>query len=205
VREDRSLHESFKMGLVFFKKLFTEMQPRIIKPMVGFEVVVLIYSDACWVRRPDGTIDAGLGAVVIFPAKRVVFHGQTPPAILDALQERETQINPIEAVANVATFYSVLHLIRGARVIAFVDNSSAVSSLVSGHSTQMDMQCITTLFHRMLVKEGIKAWFEWIQSALNIADGPSRGQFLGLEPADFAFPPWLSAPLVYSEMVKKWF
>jgi hypothetical protein len=203
IRQDGFIHDSLRLGCLFFLVLFRDMEPRVLVALITPVRPVLIYTDACWEKSRQGKLDAGLGAVVYFPSGEVVkLYSQTPSQLLDMLKPRETQITPIELVTPVATVFTLADRLRDARVISFVDNLPAASCLVSGHSTQMDLQCMTTLFHKLVLELRIRFWVEWIPSAENIADDTSRGKD---EPTSaLSFPDWLFRPLTYPQLVRAW-
>ena len=56
----------------------------------------------------------------------------------------------------------------------FVDNQSAKSNIVSGHSKQDDLnEIIGTLWHTAAHRT-IGYWNDWVPSELNLSDAPSR-------------------------------
>eukprot|EP00973_Karenia_brevis_P071408 9919144-Karenia_brevis.AAC.1 len=52
----------------------------------------------------------------------------------------------------------------------------AAAALASGGSQQEDLQCLVTWVHKFCSTHNISLWVEWVSSADNWADGPSRGK-----------------------------
>jgi hypothetical protein len=202
IRADGFIHASLRLGCLFFLKLFRELKPRIIIALITPTKPILLYTDACW-EWSSLKLDAGLGAVFFFPSGAVrKFYSQTPPELLQVLKPRKTQITPIELVTPIVAIETLAAELVGAKIIAFIDNLPAASCLVSGHSTQMDLQCMTTLFHKALLRLQIRLWVEWIPSAENVADDTSRGK--DSPTAELQFPQWLFDPLTYPQLVVAW-
>ena len=91
------------------------------------------------------------------------------------LKERATQIGALEMVAVLLTVHTVQVSIVNSKILLFVDNMSVANSLVSGQSTQQDMQCMLTMFHRYAQKLGLLVWIEWVPTHANVVDPVSRG------------------------------
>ena len=93
------------------------------------------------------------------------------------LLARETQINLFELIAfriALATFGSWF---AHSRVVAFVDNSAALSMVVRGWSKADDANEVAGECWHDIAACGADVHFEWVPSKLNLADGPSRGDF----------------------------
>ena len=54
-------------------------------------------------------------------------------------------------------------------------NTGALSLLVHGYSSRPDCARLVNAFHLLQARLRFRAWFEWVPSAANIADLPSRG------------------------------
>jgi hypothetical protein len=85
-------------------------------------------------------------------------------------------------------------------VLHFIDNTSALASLVKGYSWASDSSQIVHSFWALVLAITVDMWFEHVRSAANIADWPSRGMVLDLQrhflaqPIQPVFPPlssWL--------------
>eukprot|EP00973_Karenia_brevis_P094916 12424826-Karenia_brevis.AAC.1 len=51
---------------------------------------------------------------------------------------------------------------------------SIASAFVKGSSSQMDLQCMTILLHKLFLELRMSCYIEWVPSNLNSADTPSR-------------------------------
>ena len=73
----------------------------------------------------------------------------------------------------------------------WIDNESAVYSLVKGYSRAPDSARVVNLFHGCVAQLEVTPWIEYVQSDDNIADLPSRGEFALLRAlgGDEAFRP----------------
>ena len=69
------------------------------------------------------------------------------------------------------TFPDVL---RGRRVLCFVDNTVALSKAVHGYANEPDMAAAVNALHACDAALAADAWFEWVPSKANVADLPSR-------------------------------
>ena len=59
-------------------------------------------------------------------------------------------------------------------MVQFQDNTQALSALIHGYASKPDMGRVVNAFH--LAQFGVRArvWLEWVPSAANVADLPSR-------------------------------
>ena len=99
-------------------------------------------------------------------------------SVLKHLIVREQQILAVEAFAAAAAPWVSPEIFRGRDSIWFVDNSSAVSTLIRGSAKPEDIDNISAMvtLQNAILDHGV--WFEWIDSDSNPSDGLSR---LGLE------------------------
>ena len=79
------------------------------------------------------------------------------------------------AVLSVVLTFGTSHL-SGREVIFFVDNTSALSSYVHGYSRNTDLAAMSNLLHLALAQINCISWFEFVNSAANVADLPTRPQ-----------------------------
>ena len=68
-------------------------------------------------------------------------------------------------------------LLQGQHVIHWIDNESAVYSLVKGYCGAADSARVVNIFHSTVSRLGITPWLEYVGTEDNIADLPSRGEF----------------------------
>jgi hypothetical protein len=169
---------------------------------------LIIYSDAMFTpasRRRERYSRAAW--VVIDPVSGEVYHSDRvlPPSFFAALAPDDTTyILQAELVAAISVYYSLPRLLAQRPVIHFIDNTGALSLLVHGYSSRADCARLVNSFHVLHCSLRCKTWFDWVPSAANISDLPSRGeyaQYFAALPSsrwrDFALPPFetLMAPL----------
>jgi len=65
-------------------------------------------------------------------------------------------------------------MFRGRHVVQFNDNSGALSALIHGYASKPDMCRIVNVYHLTQFFLHATVWLEWVPSAANIADLPSR-------------------------------
>ena len=68
-------------------------------------------------------------------------------------------------------------LIAGKLILHFVDNQGALSNLISCSSRDYDCSWMVHEFAIIASKLSLGVWFEYVRSAANIADLPSRGEY----------------------------
>jgi hypothetical protein len=93
---------------------------------------------------------------------------------------RQFYIGQLELLAAPAPYCSLppraLERLRGRNVIHFIDNTSAQAGLVKGYARALDSARIVNAFHAVAAVDlGCNVYFEYVPSAANVADGPSRG------------------------------
>jgi hypothetical protein len=103
-------------------------------------------------------------------------------------RERRTYIAQLEGLGMLAPYYTFPQRFAGRRVVHFADNTVAISALVHGYSASVDMADISNAYHLLAAGLRTAAYFDYVPSAANIADLPSRG--------DFALPRALGADVV---------
>ena len=64
--------------------------------------------------------------------------------------------------------------VYGRTCLHFVDNTSALSAAVHGYSFKPDMAALTNMLHSIDAALRVDCYFEWVPSAANISDIPSR-------------------------------
>ena len=77
-------------------------------------------------------------------------------------------------VGGLSAVWDNADLIAGRRVLHFVDNQAALSTLISGAADDVDSSAVALLYQLALVQSGTRAWLEYVESDANISDGPSR-------------------------------
>ena len=97
-----------------------------------------------------------------------------PLEFLSALKERKNQIAIMEALGPILALMFELDLLSHCLVSFWMDNLSALSGFVSGNSTAADLGSLAFGAHICMAKRSIRAWWDYVPSASNIADGGSR-------------------------------
>ena len=89
-------------------------------------------------------------------------------------------IYEIEAVGPAIILHNWSHLfVDGALWVHYIDNDSALATLVKGSSSVLSGEVITAFTHTMIAKSGLWAWFDRVASPDNPVDQLSRGQLTG--------------------------
>ena len=166
---------------------------------------VLLLSDARW--EEDDPEPAAVGFVLAVPRSDCPPEGpagREPGAGLDFLRRyydfehgsavvseefmrgfvrRRQQIGQLEILAAVVPYLSVPGVLAGREVIHWIDNTSAKAALVHGYSGVPDSARLVHAFHSFNLGLGARIWLEWVPSAANPSDEPSR---VDLARCDFA-------------------
>ena len=118
--------------------------------------------------------------VVWDPLLQIFMHSDRvlPPAFYESLTgDDNTYILQAELIAGIAAYSSLPHIVRGRPVVHFIDNTGALSLLVHGYASRPDCARLVNVFHLLQARLRFRAWFEWVPSAANISDLPSRGAY----------------------------
>lgn len=83
-------------------------------------------------------------------------------------------MNHLEAMGLLCARLTFPGLFCGRRALCFVDNTAALSAAVHGYANEPDMAAIVNALHCYDAALQCDAWFEWVPSAANVADLPSR-------------------------------
>ena len=170
-----SLTPALVRALSFFITLLNNMPDREISLGSQGRPPILVWSDASW----EGGIGR-LGFVVYDPDTGAYFESDSdvPQFILDFFVAKKQKIGQCEILAATAVYSSLPDLFRRRRVIHWIDNTSAISCLIHGYSGKPDSALLVNAFH--LFNAGLRAdvHFEYVESKSNVADLPSRGEFL---------------------------
>ena len=183
--ETNEVTEDLRLGLQFLKEVMPRMQPRPTRVMGVSPPPVVVYSDASWPQYMDleEAVRTGepprLGWVIFVPGEKP--RGYTMvlgKEFMDALLPRKTQIFAAEAIAVLTALVLLPGQFAQRELLWFIDNESAVSSLIRGGSKAQDVGHLAAATHLALIEEQCTAWFEWIDSDSNPADGLSRDGLL---------------------------
>ena len=144
---------------------------------------VVIYTDASYHRSADGGHNAYMGYQIIDTAwpdadgvPLVVHRGRAlSTAELEAFAtDKKTLIMQAEIAAGVWVYYSNVDLLRGRRIIHFIDNTGALSAMLHGYARKLDCARMVNSFHLLLATLQLNIYFEWVPSEANPSDLPSR-------------------------------
>ena len=105
---------------------------------------------------------------------------------MEGFAVRRQYIGQVELLGAFAPYLSVPSLLRGRRVIHWIDNTSAISALAKGYSGVPDSVRLVHAFHACTVALGVTLWFEYVPTKANVSDAPSREDLRGRF-YDFAF------------------
>ena len=102
----------------------------------------------------------------------------------------------IEAVAPLLILHNWPELLREALWIHFIDNNSALGSLVKGSSSVLQQDLVIGRTWTLAASIGALPWFDRVDTHSNPVDGLSRGDFRGVwNWQDIEFPTELMADL----------
>ncbi len=147
----------------------------------GRRAVWHIYTGACFEKGRK----AGIGGALVNEAGGIVKHFGT------FLSDDQTdQIDKLEHATIIAEL-GMLAVWVGIQLfhddivdndlVFFCDNNAVLSSLISGRMSNLVMRAILQKVFEWEDDHGMNIWYERVESHANIADGPSRGFFEGLQ------------------------
>ena len=120
-----------------------------------------------------------LGFLVMCPICGALWAGlPSPEWLLELLRRhvvRQTEIGQLELAAAAAPYFSVRRSWWEDRpVLHYVDNQGALYSLIKGGSNDADSNRLTFITNMRLARLRCDAWFDYVPSASNFADLPTR-------------------------------
>ena len=179
--------------------------------------VALLHALAQAVRsRPceDGGVRQEVGSVVAIPRDDApppsgppslerlsrwynLYRGSAPVSdeLKEALVGRRQQIEQGEIIGTVAPYLSVPRLLAGRDVLHWVDDTSAIAAMTTGYSSRPGSARLVHALHAWCAATRTSIWLEYVPSAANAADEPSRDMSL-------ATAPYVPAPGLCSEPVR---
>jgi len=153
----------------------------LIRASVTFSIPICPDSSPPVVVLSDASFERGygwLGFVVSSPFDGVFWAGApTPGWMLRLLADhrvRGTYIGQLEALAALSAYLSLPHVFRSRKVSHYIDNQAALYSLIKGSSSDVDMNRVAFLLRSFYVRFRVDAWLDYVPSASNIADLPTR-------------------------------
>ena len=135
---------------------------------------VTVISDASW--SVESALPQSRLCFWVFAASRPPFGRvlDVPGWFIDVLPPRETHIMVMELVAAFLPLLLYPGLFKCTAVTLFIDNQSALMSLVKGGSRAVDLNHLSMVTHATLLTVEALAWWEYVPSASNAADGGSQ-------------------------------
>ena len=135
----------------------------------------MVFSDASW---GEGEMWQG-GRIcwwVVCEARGICRGAVTDPfpSHLHAFQERKTQIMAAELFGPLLALLLDFKGLEHTAATFFLDNMSGLCALVSGSCKAPDLAGLASGMHLGLARKSVWAWFEFVDSASNPADGGSR-------------------------------
>ncbi len=109
---------------------------------------------------------------------------------------RDTDIHYIEAVGPLLVLSNWPDLLKGRLWVHYIDNDSALASLVNGSSLVQASDLLTGATWERVADLKVFPWFERVQSASNPVDGLSRGDMEG---------PWILEEISFPRSVLRVF
>ena len=136
--------------------------------------VTVMYTDA------EGR--GGIGGCLCIESggrkQRLFFADHLDQRFTTLLENRITQIIPLEAMAVAVGFEVFKMHLSGSKCIFLVDNQSVLGSLRKGRSKAADIHQIVCGIVDRIVRFSVMPFFLWVPSRYNLADKPSRGIML---------------------------
>ena len=178
-KDSRVLHGSrLHKALIFLKYMLPFAPARRILLSKPASPPIIVYSDASWPSIRDGekmTKIPRIGWVIFQQGEKPIgVSCIANESILKHLIDRSTQILAVESFAAVAAPWVSPHLFSGRDVIWWIDNLSAMSSLVRGAARPEDIDIFASMAALQFAALRCRPWYEWVDSDSNPSDGLSR-------------------------------
>ena len=182
VSSDDNLSKSLKFGLELLRDIIHAAPDFVLRVLPSSERSTLIWSDAMYNEHKHF---GQMGWVLrVPPCSRYgvrYFHSSysLDRSLLERLfGVRQNYIQQLETLAALTAYTSIdPRLIAGKLILHFVDNQGALSNLISCSSRDYDCSWMVHEFAIIASKLSLGVWFEYVRSAANIADLPSRGEY----------------------------
>ena len=130
-----------------------------------------------------GWVDAAsspltVSAVLFIHGRFWYTYSLVPSYIVDQLLERgDNQIGVAECLALIVFLASFRHLLKDTLLTLYTDNQGVLGSVINGSSTAPEMNMIVGSIWLRVAADHISLDVYRVESAANIADGPSRFMF----------------------------
>jgi hypothetical protein len=170
-------------ALAFLGSVLVDLEPFEAQIRASLELQALVWTDAMFERagvrlpEPEPDCDCSIGLVVWCPRRRRFYVGQRDlPLELLALcfGSRETYIGQAELLAAAAAYWTCPWAFRDSYPLHFIDNQGALGILTRGASHHRPMGRLSHQVAAQHLSLRARVWYEYVASAANIADLPSR-------------------------------
>ena len=105
-------------------------------------------------------------------------HAPVPLWMAAAWTPSAQKIGQAEVAAAIVPYFSLpFNMLHERRVLHFIDNTSALHSILNGYSRVPDTAWMVNLFHCFNCSLRAQVWWEYVASKANPSDGPSRLEF----------------------------
>jgi len=139
---------------------------------------ISVISDASWEPREGSDLLGRICFLILHPIpwlrKGGVIDIVRDSPLLRSLEGRKTQIMAAELLGPVCALAFGGGLLSKKSVSFFIDNISGMCALVKGGSRRADLAAIASSVALGLAQFDIPAWFDYVESESNSADGGSR-------------------------------
>ena len=152
----------------------------------------IVYSDA--------TGHGNVAWAICLPAQRVFSAAEVPKAVWRWARFRRNQVATWELLAAICALHWLLSQGFGElEVLLFVDNNTALGTLIRGSSRQADWNDLIGDLWLRVARAGVLLYSFYVPSHLNLADAPTRPRqkaaaLEAMQAAGFAQVPWASPP-----------
>ena len=176
-------------ALSFFHSVLPRLPPRrfLFRHRCRNLLPIILYTDAMYEREAE--VPARIGIAIYDPhdAEFAEARGEeasewrhawavVPPELIAKFRPRKQYIGQLEALAALCAPLSCPEQFRDRETIAFIDNSGALFGMAKGYMRDVDSARLVHAFHCLCAALRSQFWFEFVPSAANLADQPSRGE-----------------------------
>ena len=165
---EEDLRPQLAIACLFSKSVLQNSQPKVISV---FDEVrpILVFSDGAW--EPDGDCPAGAGYVVVDPAtgSRFVTEVRVPGVLIDHWKSmgKAQLIAELELLPILVFFQTHMELVRGRRVLPFVDNNAIRDAVAKGSSRSLSVMVMLSEVHRLWAKASCLCWVSRVPTKSN--------------------------------------
>ena len=170
-------------SLDFLRHVFEDERQRVVPLQPDARPPLLVASDAQAEpgQEPTGAVlvwdpltDARSGRVTTFSPSLLAAWGYGPRQ----LAEGGNPIMLCEAAMVPLFLREYAELVRGRRILYFLDNAAALHGFVKGGSRNAPLGRSILIANLLAASSGAQPWFEFVDSEANWSDGASRQLFL---------------------------